>query len=82
MGAQNKLWYLPCLLFSPRLTGVSPFYDEHLQTMCDNISKVNCDLDADFMTHISTEAKAFMKRLLIREQWYVERDRDLDKVTT
>ncbi|XP_028393138.1 triple functional domain protein-like isoform X5 [Dendronephthya gigantea] len=51
------------------LTGVSPFYDEHLQTMCDNISKVNCDLDADFMSNISTEAKAFIRRLLIREQW-------------
>ena len=37
--------------------------------MCDNISKVHVDLDADYMTNISTEAKAFMKRLLIREQW-------------
>jgi hypothetical protein len=26
------------------------------------------------MTNISTEAKAFIKRLLIREQWYVEND--------
>jgi hypothetical protein len=39
--------------------------------MCDSISRVHFDLDADCMANITTEAKAFMKRLLIREQWYV-----------
>lgn len=52
-----------------RLTGISPFYDEHLQTMCDNIAKDHYDLDNVDMSGISDEAKFFIKRLLVREQW-------------